>query len=422
MKDVTPQEAWSGIKPSVKHFRVWGSLAHAHIPDEKRGKLVDKSLTCVMFGFSDESKGYMLYNPTTKKITVSKDVVLEETKGWNWEEDQDNSEVELTWNDDDHIWEESDSEGEEGREQANEEEQPAEFTEAAKQPGRTREGRVVRPPRYLNDYITGNESDEDEDVVNMVEVNSSDPVSFEEAEKSLKWREAMNEKIRAIERNETWELTELPRGAKCIGVKWIYKTKLNEVGEASKYKARIVAKGYSQEHGIDYTEIYAPVARMDTIRTIIATAARKAWDIYQLDVKSAFLHGILEEVVYIQQLKGYVIRGEEDKVYRLHKALYGLKQAPRAWFSRIKEYFAKEGFEKSENEETFFTKTNKHGNSLYVSVYVDDLIYTGGDMEMIEEFKHSMKKEFDMTDLSKMRYFLGIEVLETSFGIHISQA
>ena len=183
-----------------------------------------------------------------------------------------------------------------------------------------------------------------------------------------------------------------------------------------------MAKGYSQEHGIDYTEVYAPVARMDTIRTIIATAARKAWDIYQLDVKSAFLHGILEEVVYIQQLKGYVIRGEEDKVYRLHKALYGLKQAPRAWFSRIKEYFAKEGFEKSENEETFFTKTNKHGNSLYVSVYVDDLIYTRGYMEMIEEFKHSMKKEFDMTDLSKMRYFLGIEVLETSFGIHISQA
>lgn len=418
--DVTPQEAWSGIKPSVKHLRVWGSLAHAHIPDEKRGKLDDKSLTCVMLGFSDESKGYRLYNPATKKIIVSKDVVFEETEGWNWEEDQDNPEVELTWNDDDHIWEESDSEGEDGREQVNE--QPAEAAEETEQPGRTREGRVSRPPRYLSDYITGSEVEEDEEVVNMVEVNSSDPVSFEEAEKSLKWREAMNEEIRAIERNGTWELTELPKGAKCIGVKWIYKTKLNEVGEVSKYKARLVAKGYSQEHGIDYTEVYAPVARMDTIRTIIATAARKAWDIYQLDVKSAFLHGVLEEVVYIQQPKGYVVRSEEDKVYKLHKALYGLKQAPRAWFSRIEEYFAKSGFEKSENEETFFIKTNKHGNSLYVSVYVDDLIYTGGDMEMIEEFKQSMKKEFDMTDLGKMRYFLGIEVLQSSLGIHISQA
>lgn len=281
---------------------------------------------------------------------------------------------------------------------------------------------MIRPPRYLNDYITGNEAEEDEDIVNMVEMNSTDPVTFEEAEKSLKWREAMDEEIKAIERNETWELTELPRGAKCIRVKWIYKTKLNEVGEVSKYKARLVTNGYSQEHGIDYTEVYAPVARMDTIRTIIATAARKGWDIYQLDVKSAFLHGILEEVVHIQQPKGYEVRGEEEKVYRLHKALYGLKQAPRAWFSRIEEYFAKEGFEKSENEETFFIKADKHGNSLYVSVYVDDLIYTGGDKEMIEDFKLSMKKEFDMTDLGKMRYFLGIEVLQTSFGIHISQA
>ena len=165
--------------------------------------------------------------------------MFEETRGWNWEEDQDNPEVELTWNDDDHIWEESDSEGEECRVQTDEEEQPAEVTEETEQPRRAREGRVIRPPRYLNDYITGNEAYEDEDVVNMVEVNSSDPVSFEEVEKSLKWREAMNEEIRAIERNETWELTELPRGAKCIGVKWIYKTKPSGQGLLSRTRCRL---------------------------------------------------------------------------------------------------------------------------------------------------------------------------------------
>lgn len=124
IKDVTLQEAWSGIKSSVKHFRVWGSLTHVHIPDEKRGKLDDKSTNCVFLGFSDESKGYRLYNPITKKITLSKDVVFEETKWWNWEEDQDNPEVELTWKDDNHILEESDRKREEGREEANEEEQP----------------------------------------------------------------------------------------------------------------------------------------------------------------------------------------------------------------------------------------------------------------------------------------------------------
>lgn len=133
----------------------------------------------------------------------------------------------------------------------------------------------------------------------MVEIISSDLVTFEEAEKSLKWREAMDVEIKSIKRNQTWELRELSKGAKCIGVKWIYKAKLNELREVSKYKARLVAKGYSQEHGIDYTEVYALVARMDTIRTLLAIAAHKAWDIYQLDVKSAFLYGVLVEDVCI---------------------------------------------------------------------------------------------------------------------------
>lgn len=425
VKNITPQEAWNGVKPSVEHFRVWGSLAHVHVSDQKRGKLDDKSIICVLLGFSEESKAYRLYNPKTEKVIVSRDVVFEETEGWNWEEDQHHTDTELTWNDDDGIWEESEDDNGDEEEAEAETEQLVEVTEEAQveQPVEVRETRVTRPPQYLNDYVTGNEVDDEEDVVNMVEINASnDPAVFEEAEKSLKWREAMDEEMNSILRNQTWELSELPEGTKCIGVKWIYKTKFNEHGEVNKYKARLVAKGYSQEHGIDYTEVYAPVARMDTIRTIISTAARKAWDIYQLDVKSAFLHGLLVEDVYVQQPKGYVIEGEENKVYKLHKALYGLKQAPRAWFSRIEEYFVKEGFVKSQNEETLFLKTNKLANILFVSVYVDDLIYTGDNVSMMEDFKKSMQREFDMTDLGKMRYFLGIEVLQTSHGIHISQA
>ncbi|WZY76517.1 hypothetical protein YC2023_022901 [Brassica napus] len=255
----------------------------------------------------------------------------------------------------------------------------------------------------------------------MVEINTTDPAAFEDAEKEQKWREAMEEEIKSIQKNQTWELCLLPDGAKCIGVKWIYKTKLNEHGEINKHKARLVAKGYSQEHDIEYTEVYAPVARMDTIRAILATAAQMSWEIHQLDVKSAFLHGVLTEDVYIQQPKGYEVEGEEDQVYKLHKALYGLKQAPRAWFSRIKEYFTNEGFMKSQNEETLFQKFNDQGNTLIVSVYVDDLIYIGDDISMMKEFKESMQREFDMTDLGKMRYFLGLEVLQTPHGIHVSQ-
>lgn len=353
---------------------------------------------------------------------------LKRQKGWGWKGDKDHqSNAKLTWSDDDGVWEESDeetSDGETPGDAPNQPEQPAEDTEEAQiEPGvGVRERRTRRLPQYLSDYVIRAGVPTEEDEVNMVEINSSDPFTFEEANNSLKWREAMDEEIRSIEKNKTWSLCSLPHGAKCIRVKWIYKTKLNELGEINKHKARLVAKGYSQELGIDFTEAYAPVARMDTIRTILATAAQREWVIYQLDVKSAFLHGVQHEDVYIQQPKGYEVEGEEDKVYKLHKALYGLRQAPRAWFSRIEEHFIKEGFMKSPNEETLFLKENDQGNILIVSLYVDDLIYTGDYESMMKEFKLSMQQEFDMTDLGRMKYFLRIEVSQTTTGLHVSQA
>ena len=138
----------------------------------------------------------------------------------------------------------------------------------------------------------------------------------------------MDDEIKAIERNETWELTDLPRGQKTIVVKWVYKTKLEENGEVDKYKARLVAKGYKQEFGVDYKEVFAPVARLDTIRLVIALVAQHSWPVFQLDVKSTFLHGDLQEQVFIDQPPGYIKLGSEHKVYKLKMALYGLKQAP----------------------------------------------------------------------------------------------
>ncbi|KAK9931774.1 hypothetical protein M0R45_019038 [Rubus argutus] len=231
----------------------------------------------------------------------------------------------------------------------------------------------------------------------------------------------MDSEIESIEKNGTWILTDLPAGAKKIGVKWVYKTKLNKHGEIEKYKAHLVAKGYVQEYEIDYSEVFAPVARMDTVRMILALAAQRSWVVYQLDVKSTFLQGELAEDIYVEQPKGYVQKGAADKVYKLKKALYGLKQAPRAWFSRIEAYFLREGFERCHSDQTLFIKTNNGGNILIVSLYVDDLIYTGDNMVMIEEFKKSMMREFEMSNLGKMKYFLGIEVLQLSDGIFIDQ-
>ena len=275
----------------------------------------------------------------------------------------------------------------------------------------------------MRDYET-EQGLSDEEHVNQAHLalfTDGDPITFVEAVKSEKWRKAMDQEIQAIEKKNTWELTVLPSGGKTIGVKWVFKTKFNENGEVDKYKARLVAKGYCQQYGIDYAEIFAPVAILDTIRIVIFLAAQKAKVIYQLDVKSAFLHGEITEEVFVEQPLGYEQKGHESKVYRLKKALYGLKQAPRAWYSRIETYFIKEGFTKCPYEHTLFIKTADGGKILIVCLYVDDLIFTGNDEVMFEQFKKSMKIEFDMTNLGRMKYFLCIEVLQKADGIFITQ-
>ncbi|KAL0364507.1 UNVERIFIED_CONTAM: Retrovirus-related Pol polyprotein from transposon RE1 [Sesamum angustifolium] len=216
------------------------------------------------------------------------------------------------------------------------------------------------------------------------------------------------------------ELADRLKDKDVIGVKWIYKTKLNADGSIQKHKARLVAKGYSQLPGIDYTETFAPVARLDTIRALIAIAANKKWKIYQMDVKSAFLNGYIDEEIYVEQPQGFIAKGSEEKVLRLKKALYGLKQAPRAWYSRIDKYFMDRGFRRSLSEPTLYIKSQGNG-TLIVSLYVDDLIYTGNNEKMIQDFKEDMMKTFEMSDLGLMHFFLGIEINQEKEGIFICQ-
>lgn len=438
LPDMTPEEAWNGIKPTVHHLRIWGCLAHVHIPKQKRTKLDDKSFVCILTGMSEESKAYRLIDPQTLKVVVSKDVIFEENKSWVWNQvENEQDEKEITWGDydfaeDDYEFVNEHGANEEDDDPATPDHSTPELTSSHTTPesspnssvvGEGRQQRTRRRPTYLNDYFTGDEleSNSDEDALHITDLVCQDPVHYEDAVKDDRWKKAMDLEIQAIEKNQTWRLVDLPQGAKCIGVKWVFKTKLNERGEVVKHKARLVVRGYAQEYGVDYVEVYAPVARMDTIRLIIALAAQRGWTIHQMDVKSAFLHGVLEEDVYVQQPQGYLVKNHEQKVYKLQKALYGLKQAPRAWFSRIEAYFIKEGFTKSSSEHTLFLKIAPDNRMLFVNIYVDDLLYTGNDEIMLEEFKNSMKKEFEMTDLGKMKYFLGIEVCQTPEGIHISQ-
>jgi len=171
-----------------------------------------------------------------------------------------------------------------------------------------------------------------------------------------------------------------------IRVKWVYRTKLNADGSINKHKARLFVNGYTQILDVDYSDTFALVARLDTIRLLLVVTAQMNWKVYQLDVKSAFLNGILHEEIYVEHPEGFVKDEEKDKVYLLKKALYGLKQAPRAWYSRIDDHLLSIGFTKNLSEATFYVK--HWGNDvLIVSLYVDDLLLTGNKAWLVQEFK-----------------------------------
>ena len=188
----------------------------------------------------------------------------------------------------------------------------------------------------------------------------------------------MKEELRAIEKNNTWELVERTN-KKPIDVKWIYKVKQRPNGEIAKYKARLVAIGFLQQPGIDFNEVYAPVARIKKIRIVVSIAAYRGWKMHQLDVKSAFLNGPLEEEVYVTQPPGFDVKGQESKVYRLRKALYGLKQAPRAWNKRIDSFLIEAGFTKCVSEHGVYVNDVESVNRIILCLYVDDLLITGAD-------------------------------------------
>ena len=156
----------------------------------------------------------------------------------------------------------------------------------------------------------------------------------------------MQTEMDSIQENQTWELSVLPANHKAIGLKWVFKVKKDPDGNITKYKARFVAKGYAQREGVEFEEVFSPVARMETIRLLIALAAQRSWEIHHMDVKSAFLNGDLMEEVYVQQPPGFVVENGSGKVLKLRKALYGLRRAPRAWNARLDKELLKLGFVK----------------------------------------------------------------------------
>ncbi|KAL1205730.1 Retrovirus-related Pol polyprotein from transposon RE2 [Cardamine amara subsp. amara] len=244
------------------------------------------------------------------------------------------------------------------------------------------------------------------------------PNSYEEACRSKVWVEAMKEEMRSMKENHTWDMMRLPKGKKPVGCRWVFTIKYKSSGEIERYKARLVAKGYTQVYGEDYTETFAPVAKLHSVRILLSIAVNLSWDLWQMDVKNAFLQGELEEEVYMASPPGY--GHEAGKVCRLRKAIYGLKQSPRAWYHKLTTCLSKKGFKMSEADHTLFTHKGPTG-IVAVLIYVDDLIITGDDIEGVTSLKKNLKESFDIKDLGELKYFLGIEMTRFEDGLFISQ-
>ncbi|KAJ9544644.1 hypothetical protein OSB04_024351 [Centaurea solstitialis] len=229
------------------------------------------------------------------------------------------------------------------------------------------------------------------------------------------------DELAEFERNKVWRLVERPWGKTIIGLKWILRNKTDENNLIIRNKARLVAKGYRQQEGIDYDETYAPVARIEAIRIFLAYAAHKNMTVYQMDVKCAFLNGVLQEEVYVEQPEGFVDSRFPNHVYVLDKALYGLKQAPRAWYETLTDYLLGVGYKKGTIDPTLFLK--KSGKDLIiVQIYVDDIIFASTKPEMCQEFENTMKSQFKMSMMGELTFFLGLQVRQCPDGIFINQA
>jgi hypothetical protein len=192
-----------------------------------------------------------------------------------------------------------------------------------------------------------------------------------------------------IKKNNTWELVPKPKDKNVIATKWVYRNKLNEDGQVTWNKSRLACKGYAQVEGINFEEKFAPISRMEAIRFLLAYACSKNIKVYQMDIKSSFLNGELEEEIYIEQPERFQLSENADYVCKLNKVVYGLKQAPRAWYSRLDKYLQQEGFRKGSANNNLYIKVTQD-NILLIEVYVDDIIFRSTDDRLSQKFAKDM--------------------------------
>ncbi|GJV14320.1 retrotransposon protein, putative, ty1-copia subclass [Tanacetum coccineum] len=388
--DKTPYEIWHGKAPNLSYLKVWG--CEAYVKRDSADKLQQRSVKCIFVGYPKETMSYYFYFPAENKVIVARygeflerNLISQEFSGRDYDLEDDHMDT-LPSENTSKIPVEPESLG-----------PPPELIPVR------RSERTTRAPNRLCLNM-----EVEDDVVGDLGEPANYKAAMLDPDKVI-WQGAMDEEMNSMKVNEVWTEVDPPSNAKIVRSKWLFKKKTDMDGEVHTYKARLVAKGFTQTYGIDYEETFSPVADIRAIRILIAIAAYYDYEIWQMDVKTAFLNGRLDEDIYMEQPEGYVNPKYPNRVCKLQRSIYGLKQASRQWNKRFDEEIKKFGFTQNRDEPCVYRKASG-SNVVFLILYVDDILIMGNNIPRLKEVKDYLGKCFSMKDLGEAAYILGIKI------------